>query len=140
MQTLKNCWLSLSTFVALNCAAVFAGFVAHAEGPAMPAGTPAAAPGAPAGGPQAMFAQVVPFVLMFGVIYFLMIRPQQKKMREQQNLLSNLKVGDEVLTASGFLGKISDITDKVVSVELANNVRVRMLKSQVTQVIQGGKI
>jgi len=115
---------------------------AWAEGPAVPAGgAPAAAAAAPAsGGPNAMLAQVVPFALMFAVIYFLMIRPQQKKMKEQQSMLSNLKVGDEVLTASGILGKISEITDKVVSVEVADRVRVKMLKSQITQVVKAGQI
>jgi preprotein translocase subunit YajC len=112
---------------------------AWADGPAVPAGSaPAAAP-AP-GGPNAMLAQVVPFALMFAVIYFLMIRPQQKKMKEQQAMLSNLKVGDEVLTASGILGKISEVTDKIVSVEVADRVRVKMLKSQISQVVKAGQI
>ena len=74
---------------------------------------------------------------MFGVIYFLMIRPQQKKMKEQQAMMSQLKQGDEVLTNSGILGKITGVTDKVVTVEVADNVRVKMLKSQVSQVIKG---
>lgn len=116
--------------------------MAWADGPAVPAGSaPAgAAPAAAASGPNTMIAQVVPFALMFAVIYFLMIRPQQKKMREQQDMLKNLKVGDEVLTASGILGKISEITDKVVSVEVADRVRVKMLKSQISQVMKAGQI
>jgi preprotein translocase subunit YajC len=113
---------------------------ALADGPAVPAGSAPAAGAPAAGGPNAMIAQVVPFALMFAVIYFLMIRPQQKKMKEQQNMLSNLKVGDEVLTASGILGKISEITDKVVSVEVADRVRVKMLKSQITQVMKAGQV
>jgi preprotein translocase subunit YajC len=114
---------------------------AFADGPALPAGTqaPAAASGGIAGAPN-MITQIVPFALMFGVIYFLMIRPQQKKMKDQQNMLTALKVGDEVLTGSGILGRITEITDKVVSVEVANNVRVKMLKAQVTQVIQSDKL
>ncbi len=113
---------------------------AWADGPAVPAGSAPAAGTPAAGGPNAMLAQVIPFALMFAVIYFLMIRPQQKKMKEQQNMLSNLKVGDEVLTASGILGKISEITDKVVSVEVADRVRVKMLKSQITQVVKAGQV
>jgi len=92
------------------------------------------APATPAPGGFMSFA---PLVLMFGVIYFLMIRPQQKKMKEQQQMLSSLKQGDEILTNSGILGKVTGITDKVVTVEVADNVRVKMLKSQVSQVIKG---
>ena len=78
-----------------------------------------------------------PFALMFGVVYFLMIRPQQKKAKEQQDMLGGLKHGDEILTTSGILGKITGITDKVVTVEVADNVRVKMLKSQVSQIVKG---
>ena len=113
--------------------------VAWADNTAVLAGS-ATAPSAPAAGSSAMLAQVVPFALMFAVIYFLMIRPQQKKMKDQQNMLSNLKVGDEVLTASGILGKIAEITDKIVAVEVADRVRVKMLKSQITQVVKAGQI
>jgi preprotein translocase subunit YajC len=92
-------------------------------------------PGAPA---QPGFAgMVLPFAAMFAVVYFLMIRPQQKKVKEQQQLLQTLKDGDEVLTASGFLGKITGITDKVVTLEVADGVHVKMLKSQISQVIKG---
>jgi preprotein translocase subunit YajC len=130
MKKALNSVLAVSSLVLVNASA-------WADNPAVPAGSAPAA-GAPASGPNAKLAQVVPFALMFAVIYFLMIRPQQKKMREQQDMLKNLKVGDEVLTASGILGKISEITDKVVSVEVADRVRVKMLKSQITQVMKAG--
>jgi preprotein translocase subunit YajC len=88
--------------------------------------------------PQPGFASMmVPFLLMFAVIYFLMIRPQQKKMKEQQAMMSQLKQGDEIITNAGILGKVAGITDKVVTVEVADNVRVKMLKSQVATVIKG---
>lgn len=80
---------------------------------------------------------LVPFALMFAVVYFLMIRPQQKKLKEQQAMISALKQGDEIVTNSGFLGKVAGINDKVVTVELADRVQVRMLKSQVSQVVKG---
>lgn len=79
----------------------------------------------------------LPFILMFGVIYFLMIRPQQKKAKEQQSMLGALKHGDEVVTTSGLLGKVTGITDRVVTLEVADDVRVKMLKSQVAQVVKG---
>ena len=78
-----------------------------------------------------------PFILMFVVLYFLVLRPQQKKMKEQQSMLSSLKHGDEVITTSGLLGKVTGITEKVITLEVADNVRVKMLKSQVTQVVKG---
>ncbi len=104
---------------------------AWADGPAAPAAGALAQPPPPSIG-----SMLVPFALMFGVIYFLMIRPQQKKMKEQQALLGGLKHGDEILTNSGILGKVTGITEKVVTVEVADNVRVKMLKSQVNQVIK----
>ena len=112
--------------------------IAWAEGPAVPAGS-APATGGPAGAAQqpGLGSMLVPFVAMFAVVYFLMIRPQQKKMKEQQDMLSALKHGDEVLTAAGILGKVTGITDKIVTVEVADNVRIKMLKSQITQVIKG---
>lgn len=108
--------------------------LADGEVPAVPGGSnaPAGQPGQPGIG-----SMLFPFLAMFGVVYFLMIRPQQKKLKEQQAMLSSLKHGDEVLTASGILGKVTGITDKVVTVEVADNVRVKMLKSQVAQVVKG---
>ena len=115
---------------------------AFADGPAVPAGSPAVAPAAPSG-MQALMGQpngmmnFLPFIAIFGVFYFMLIRPQQKKMKEQQTMISALKHGDEILTASGILGKITGITDKVLTVEIADNCKVKMLKSQVSQVITG---
>jgi preprotein translocase subunit YajC len=103
-----------------------------ADGPAAPA-----TGGAPAPQQPGFASMLMPFALMFGVIYFLMIRPQQKKMKEQQLMMTELKQGDEILTNSGILGKVTGVTEKVVTVEVADNVRVKMLKSQVSQVIKG---
>lgn len=129
-------YFSLATLISLFnfCA------TALAEGPAVPAGSvPGATAGAPAaaGGSPGLSGMLLPFLLMFGVIYFLMIRPQQKKLREQQQMLSALKHGDEVVTSSGILGKVTGIAEKVVTVEIADNVRVKMLKSQISQVVKG---
>lgn len=112
---------------------------AFADGVAVPAGSTALATGVAAGGPQGPqgIMAFAPIILMFGVIYFLMIRPQQKKAKEQQDMIKALKHGDEIVTSSGMLGKITGITEKVVTVELADNVRVKMLKNQVSQVLKG---
>jgi preprotein translocase subunit YajC len=111
---------------------------AWAEGPAVPAGGSAGVPGAGAMAPQsAALMNLVPFLLMFVVIYFLMIRPQQKRMKEHQQMLTALKEGDEVVTTSGILGKIAGLSEKVITVEIADKVRVKMLKSQISQVVKG---
>ncbi len=91
---------------------------------------------AQASGP-AGFMQFIPFVLIFLVMYFLMIRPQQKRMKEQQNMINALKDGDEVLTSSGFLGTVKGISDRVVTLEVDRNVQIKMLKSQIAQVVKG---
>lgn len=80
---------------------------------------------------------LLPFGLMFFVIYFLMIRPQQKKLKDQESMLSGLKHGDDVISSSGILGKITGITEKVVTLEIADNVRVKMLKNQISQIVKG---
>lgn len=107
---------------------------AFADGQAVPAGTTPAA-GAPAA--PGMGSMLVPFALMFAVMYFLMIRPQQKRMKEQQNMINALKDGDEVLTSSGFLGTVKGISDRVVTLEVDRNVQIKMLKSQIAQVVKG---
>ncbi|MCA9665994.1 MAG: preprotein translocase subunit YajC [Myxococcales bacterium] len=69
--------------------------------------------------------------LMFLVFYFLLIRPQQKKAREHREMLSNLKRGDRIITNGGLVGRISGITEKYVTLEIAEKVRVRALRSHV---------
>lgn len=114
---------------------------ALADGPAVAGAAPAAVPA-----PTGMLAQAqqpgglmsfAPFILMFGVVYFLMIRPQQKKAKEVQEMINALKHGDEVVTTSGMLGKVTGIADRVVTLEVASDVRIKMLKSQVAQVVKG---
>ncbi len=74
----------------------------------------------------------LPFIVMIvGVFYFLNFRPQQKQMKETQAMLSSLKKGDEVLTQAGLIGKIFLIADKIVTLEIASGVKVRVLKSSI---------
>ena len=84
-------------------------------------------PGCAGGGLQ----QFVLMGLMFLVFYFLLIRPQQKKAREHREMLSNLKRGDRIITNGGLVGRISGITEKYVTLEIAEKVRVRALRSHV---------
>jgi preprotein translocase subunit YajC len=76
--------------------------------------------------------------LMLVAFYFLLIRPQQKRAKEHQNLLSKLSSGDEVVTAGGILGKITEVGDAFVTVEIADGVRVKLQKSQITQLVPKG--
>jgi preprotein translocase subunit YajC len=110
---------------------------ARADGPVLPSGGAGSPNGALAQQPPGFASMLLPFGAMFVVVYFLMIRPQQKKMKEQQDLLTQLKQGDEVLTTSGILGTITGLTDKVVTLEIAEKVRIKMLKSQVSSVVKG---
>jgi len=80
---------------------------------------------------QSPFIQFIPFVLIFLVMYFFMIRPQKKKLEDEQAFLSKLSHGDEVYTKSGILGKITGIADKVVTLELEGGTRMKVLKTHI---------
>ncbi len=74
---------------------------------------------------------LAPLAVMMAVIYFLIIRPQQKKVKEHQQALEKLKHGDEVVTQGGIFGTITNISDKVVTLEVDKGVKLKVLKSQV---------
>lgn len=78
---------------------------------------------------------MVPFALMFVVFYFLMIRPQQKKMKEQEEMINKLQKGEEVITRAGIIGRIHGIADKFITLEVDNNVRIKILKNQIEMVV-----
>lgn len=88
-------------------------------------------PGGQAGGNQWM--GFLPLILLFVVFYFLLIRPQQKRAKQQKQFLDNLKKGDDVVTTGGLYGKITGITDTTVTIEIAEKVRVRVAKNAVAQ-------
>lgn len=77
---------------------------------------------------------VLYFVVFFGIMYFLMIRPQQKQAKERQALLSSLRVKDKVLTAGGIYGKITKVKEKSVMVQIADKVEIEVAKSGITSV------
>ena len=85
--------------------------------------------GAAAG--QGGFMSFLPLILIFAVFYFLLIRPQQQKAKAHQDFVANLKKGDEVLTSGGIIGKITGITDTVVTIEIADNVRIKISRQYV---------
>lgn len=93
--------------------------------------------GAPAdGGMMAVIMQFLPIVAIFILFYFLLIRPQQKKMKEHRAMVDALRRGDQVVTAGGIVGKVSKVQeDGMVEVEIAEGVKVKVVKHTVTQVL-----
>lgn len=74
---------------------------------------------------------IFPFLIIFVIFFFLVIRPQAKKAKEHTGFVANIKKGDKILTASGILGTIEGVTEKFVDVSIAQGVRIKMLKSQI---------
>jgi preprotein translocase subunit YajC len=97
------------------------------------------APAAAAGGSmQDSLMSMLPLVLMFVVLYFVMIRPQMKKQKEHRAMVEALAKGDEVVTAGGLLGRVSKMGDNFIGVEIANGVEIQVQRSAVVQVLPKG--
>ncbi len=88
---------------------------------------------------NAQILQLAPILLMVVLFYFMLIRPQQKRAKEHQNMLANLKRGDTVVLSSGVLGKIVRVEDKEVGVEIAQGVTVKVIKGMITEVRAKGE-
>ena len=89
-----------------------------------------------AGGGSGFLIQIAPLVLIFAVFYFLLIRPQQKKMKDHRSMVDSLTKGDKVVTAGGLLGTIVKIEDeRIASVEISDNVKVKVVRSTITEVV-----
>ena len=101
-------------------------------------GTAFAQSASPAGGGDTLMG-LLPIILMFVVMYFIMIRPQMRKAKEHKTMLEALQKGDEVI-AVGILGKIDKITDNYVSVEIAPNVTIQVQKQAVTTLLPKGTV
>ena len=91
-------------------------------------------------GPSNPYGMVIPLVLFIGVFYFLLIRPQQKKAREHQALVSKLAAGDEVVTNGGMLGKVTEVGDTFVTLEVAEGVRIKVQRFQIAQLMPKGTL
>ena len=87
-----------------------------------------------AGGGMAAFQQIIPLVFMFAIFYFLLIRPQQKKAKEHKALLEAMKKGDNVITAGGVHGKVTAVENELVTLEVANNVNIKITKSYIATI------
>ena len=82
------------------------------------------------------FTQFVPLILIFAIMYFLLIRPQQKKVKEHKAMVEALRRGDQVITQGGLIGKVAKVKDdNEIEVELAEGVKVRVVKSTIAQVL-----
>ena len=80
--------------------------------------------------------QFIPLILIFGIMYFLLIRPQQKKMKEHKAMVTALRRGDQIVTQGGIIGKVSKVKDdSEVEVEIAEGVKVRVVRATITQVL-----
>ncbi len=90
------------------------------------------------GAPSAIIS-FAPLILVFFVFYLLLIRPQQKKAKEHQAMLGQLKKNDEVMTSGGIYGKVVALTDAIVTLEVAPNVRIRVNRPQISEVLSGEK-
>jgi preprotein translocase subunit YajC len=84
--------------------------------------------------------QMLPLVLMFVLLYFLMIRPQSKRAKEHKAMLAGLQKGDEVVTAGGTLGKVTKVGDNFVAVEIAPNVEIQVQRPSITTLLPKGTI
>jgi preprotein translocase subunit YajC len=91
------------------------------------------------GGQPGGIAAFAPLLIMVVIFYFLLIRPQQKKQKEHKELLANLQRGDVVLTQGGLQGKITGLTETVVTLEIADKVRVKMQRPYVVSVVSRGE-
>ena len=98
--------------------------------------TPAYAQAAAAPGAGGLLAQLPFIILIFGIMYFFLIRPQQKKLKEHQSMVEALRRGDQVVTGGGLIGKVVKVRDaNEVEVELAEGVKVRVVKHTISQVM-----
>ena|SRR4051812_38480421 len=113
--------MSLSTFAA----------IAQAAAPAA---------GAAPGGPLGSFSPLIMMAVLFGIFYFMMIRPQMKRQKEHRALLSALAKGDEVVLTGGMAGRIEDLGESFIRVEIAPGTVVQVQKGSVTQVLPKGSL
>ncbi len=87
-----------------------------------------------AGGDPAMFIQVVPYILLLFVFYFLLIRPQQKRAKAHQAKIASVTKGNEVVTGGGLIGKVTRVADDYIEVEIANGVKVKVVPSTLADI------
>ena len=90
---------------------------------------------APQGGDGSMVSTLIMFGAIFAIFYFMIIRPQQKKAKERESLLSSVKKGDKIITASGIHGTVAGLDDTTVLVDVGNNNKIKMERSAIGQIV-----
>ena len=86
------------------------------------------------GGLEMLNSLLVPTILIIGIMYFMMIRPQQKRMKEHRDMIAAIRRGDTVVTSGGIIGKVTKVEDDELQVEIADNVRIKVLRNTVSEV------
>jgi preprotein translocase subunit YajC len=86
------------------------------------------------------FSQILILVVFVAIFYFMLIRPQQKRMKDQQAMLAKLASGDEVVTSGGILGRITEVGEVFITLEIADGVRIRVQRSQIAQLMPKGTL
>jgi preprotein translocase subunit YajC len=86
------------------------------------------------GGFEMLNSLLVPTILIIGIMYFLMIRPQQKRMKEHREMIAAVRRGDTVVTSGGIIGKVTKVEEQELQVEIADGVRIKVLRSTVSEV------
>lgn len=93
-----------------------------------------------AGGDTGMLVSLLPFVLIFVIMYFLILRPQQKRVKQHQEMVKNIRRGDTVVTSGGLVGKVTKVVDdEQIEVEIADDIRIRQMRQMVTEVRSKGE-
>ena len=95
---------------------------------------------APAGGTAGGLMSFLPIILMFVVLYFLMIRPQMKRQKEQKAMIDAITKGDEVVTAGGIVGKVTKVADAYITLEVAESTEIVMQKASITMLLPKGTV
>src|SRR6476661_6152563 len=95
------------------------------------------APSGQAGGTAGLLMGILPWLLIFVIFYMLMIRPQQRRVKEHQAAIAAIKKGDEIITGGGIRGRVTKVGDDEAEVEIANGVKVRVVKSTISHVVTG---
>ena len=96
-----------------------------------------AAPAGQSGGTAGLLMGILPWLLIFAIFYILMIRPQQRRVKEHQDAIAAVKKGDDVITGGGIRGRVTKVSDDEAEVEIAQGVKIRVVKSTISQVLTG---
>lgn len=86
------------------------------------------------GGSSDFLISLFPFIALFAIMYFLVLRPQQRRLKEHQNMVANVRRGDTVVTSGGIIGKVTKVDDAEIQVEVSEGVRIRVVKSTLAEV------